>query len=133
MEGEKRGLAVEDDSAVCEGSTACSSRRGWRYCHCPQAKRPGTVARGKVCSAVLPPADGVSGRRRANTAGARFGLESSDAVILLSDDPSTKALSEGFLAGASFFFCKPIDKTVCSAWRGRCRAQSNTKSADSAA
>jgi DNA-binding response OmpR family regulator len=31
-------------------------------------------------------------------------------IILVSDDPSTKPFSQGFTAGASFFFYKPIDK-----------------------
>jgi len=38
------------------------------------------------------------------------GMNKMTPIILLSDDPVTSAVSEGFSAGASFFLYKPIDK-----------------------
>ena len=41
----------------------------------------------------------------------KAGLNQMTPIIMVSDDQSTSAISEGFAAGAHFFLYKPIDKT----------------------
>lgn len=54
----------------------------------------------------MPPPDGLELARQAR----RSGINQMTPIILVSDDQSTSATAQGFAAGASFFFYKPIDK-----------------------
>jgi DNA-binding response OmpR family regulator len=112
MERERRGLVVDGDPAVCELLHSVLASTGMEIL----ALRTGDEARELLREekfAVLffnlrmPFPDGIELTRQARASG----LNQMTPIILLSDDPSTKAFSEGFLAGASFFFYKPIDKT----------------------
>ena len=112
MERERRGLAVDDDPAVCELIHSVLTSTGMEVF----ALRAGDEARELLREekfAVLffdlrmPFPDGIELTRQARCSG----VNQMTPIILLSDDTSTKAFSEGFLAGASFFFYKPIDKT----------------------
>ena len=55
----------------------------------------------------MPSPDGPEMARIARKAG----VNQMTPIIMLSDDQSTSAISEGFAAGAHFFLYKPVDKT----------------------
>jgi len=55
----------------------------------------------------MAPPDGLELARHAR----RLGINQMTPIILMSDDQSTAATSQGFEAGASFFLYKPIDKS----------------------
>jgi len=55
----------------------------------------------------MPSPDGPEIARTARKAG----LNQMTPIIMVSDDQSTSAISEGFAAGAHFFLYKPVDKT----------------------
>jgi DNA-binding response OmpR family regulator len=55
----------------------------------------------------MPPPDGPEMARLARKAG----LNQMTPIIMVSDEQSTSAISEGFAAGAHFFLYKPVDKT----------------------
>ena len=71
----------------------------------------GLIAREKFSVMLLdyqmPSPDGIELTRLAR----RAGMNQMTPIILVSDDQSTSAISNGFAAGAQFFLYKPVDKT----------------------
>ena len=135
MERGRRGLAVDDDPVACELIDSVLVSTGMEVLALAAGDEARELLREEKFAVLffdlrMPFPDGIELTRQARGSG----VNQMTPIILLSDDPSTKAFSEGFLAGASFFFYKPIPtKPVCSASRGRCEAQSNTRDAGSAA
>ena len=110
MERERRGLAVDDDPAVCELIHSVLTSTGMEVLALGAGDEARELLREEkfaVFHLRMPFPDGIELTRQARGSG----VNQMTPIILLSDDTSTKAFSEGFLAGASFFFYKPIDKT----------------------
>jgi CheY-like chemotaxis protein len=111
MELERRGLAVDDDPAVCELIHTVLGSTGMPVLALGTGAEAAALLREEKFAVLffnlrMPSPDGIELTRQAR----RAGLNQMTPIILVSGDPSTKAFSEGFTAGASFFFYKPIDK-----------------------
>jgi len=110
MDSPKRALIVDDDPAVCEIVQSVLSSTGMEVLALT-GTRAAALLRDEKFSVLLfdlrmLPPDGLDLARQAR----RSGFNQMTPIILLSDDQSTAAVSEGFAAGASFFLYKPIDK-----------------------
>ena len=111
METPKRALIVDDDPVVCELVQSVLTSTGMEVVALARGTDATALLRDSKFSALLfdlrmPPPDGLDLARQAR----RSGFNRMTPIILLSDDQSTRAFSEGFAAGASFFLYKPIDK-----------------------
>jgi CheY-like chemotaxis protein len=111
MERTRRTLAVDDDPAVCELIYGVLASTGMEVLTLRAGAEASELLRDEKFAVLffdlrMPFPDGLELTRQAR----RSGLNQMTPIILLSDDPSTKAFSEAFLAGASFLFYKPIDK-----------------------
>jgi CheY-like chemotaxis protein len=111
MERERRALAVDDDPVVCELIHSVLGSTGMEVLALGAGTEAATLLREEKFAVLffdlhMPFPDGIELTRQARSPG----LNQMTPIILVSDDPSTKAFSDGFLAGASFFFYKPIDK-----------------------
>jgi DNA-binding response OmpR family regulator len=111
MERERRGLAVDDDPVVCELIHSVLGSTGMEVLVLGAGTEASPLLREEKFAVLffnlrMPFPDGIELTRQARSPG----LNQMTPIILVSDDPSTKAFSEGFMAGASFFFYKPIDK-----------------------
>ncbi len=110
MERERRALAVDDDPAVCELIRGVLASTGIEVLALQGDEARELLHEEKFAVLFfdlrMPFPDGIELTKQARGSG----LNQMTPIILLSDDPSTKAFSEAFLAGASFFFYKPIDK-----------------------
>jgi DNA-binding response OmpR family regulator len=111
METPRRALIVDDDAAVCELVQSVLSSTGMEVLALTMGKDATALLRDSKFSVLLfdlrmPPPDGLELARQARGSG----FNQMTPIILLSDDQSTTAVSEGFAAGASFFLYKPIDK-----------------------
>ena len=111
MERERRGLAVDDDPVVCELIHSVLGSTGMEVLALGAGAEAAALMREEKFAVLffdlrMPFPDGIELTRQARSPG----LNQMTPIILVSDDPSTKAFSEGFTAGASFFFYKPIDK-----------------------
>jgi DNA-binding response OmpR family regulator len=111
MDIEKRALVVDDEPGVREliqtvlGSTGIdvlALGNGVEAAHLLGNEKFAVL----LFDLRMPSPDGIELTRRARSSGYNVRTP----IILLSDDQSTKACSEGFLAGASLFFYKPVDK-----------------------
>ena len=110
MEPEKRALVVDDDPAACELIRDVLSGAGLQVAAQANGEAALELLRTEKFAVLLfdlrmPQPDGIALARLARAPG----LNKMTPIILLSDDQSTAAVSEGFAAGASFFLYKPID------------------------
>ncbi|MGD1211058.1 MAG: response regulator [Candidatus Acidiferrales bacterium] len=111
METPRRALIVDDDPAVCELVQSVLTSTGMQVLALTMGTDATALLRDQKFSVLLfdlrmPPPDGIVLARQAR----RSGFNQTTPIILLSDDQSNAAVSEGFAAGASFFLYKPIDK-----------------------
>ncbi len=107
----RRALIVDDDPAVCEFIQNILSSTGMSVLALTDGKRAETLLRDEKFAVALidlrmPAPDGNELTRQAR----HSGINQMTPIILVSDDQSNAAVSQGFAAGASFFLYKPIDK-----------------------
>jgi CheY-like chemotaxis protein len=110
---QRRALVVDDDNVVCELVAGVLSSTGMEVKSLTRSVEAANSLRDEKFAVVLfdfrmPYPDGLQLSRQVRGAG----LNQMTPIILISDDQSTTALSQGFAAGASVFLYKPIDK-VC--------------------
>jgi CheY-like chemotaxis protein len=111
MGRERRALVVDDDPVVCELIRSVLDSTGLDVLALGTGAEAMAQLRDEKFAVLLfdlrmPAPDGLALTRQARTSG--FNLKTP--IILLSEDQSTQAFSDGFLAGASFFLYKPIDR-----------------------
>lgn len=111
MERERRALAVDDDPVVRELIHSVLGSTGMEVLALSKGAEAIALLRDEKFAVLLfelrmSSPDGIELTRQARSSG----FNQMTPIILLSEDQSTKAFSEGFLAGASFFLYKPIDK-----------------------
>jgi two-component system chemotaxis response regulator CheY len=108
---QRRALIVDDDREVCELVANALSSTGMEVMSLTRSAEAADHLRDEKFAVVLfdfhmPSPDGLELSRQVRGAG----VNQRTPVILLSDDQSTTALSQGFAAGASVFLYKPIDR-----------------------
>ena len=108
---QRRTLVVDDEAADCELIHEVLSSTGIDTLTLSSSAEAEPFLRDEKFSALLfdlrmPSPDGLELTRKARSAG----INQMTPIILVSDDQSTAAVSQGFAAGASFFLYKPIDK-----------------------
>ena len=110
---DSRVLVVDDDAGSCDlmrevltNATGMNvvALTDSRAAMAHLAKQKFMVA---VLDFVMPSPNGVELTRLIRKAG----LNQMTPIIMVSDDQSTSAISEGFAAGAHFFLYKPVDRT----------------------
>jgi len=109
--GERRALVVDDDAAARDLIQTVLASTGINVLALGSSADAMELLRSEKFAALLfdlrmPAPDGIALSRHARASG----FNQRTPIILLSDDQSPHACSEGFLAGASFFFYKPLDK-----------------------
>jgi DNA-binding response OmpR family regulator len=107
----ERALVVDDDPAVCGMTRTVLGETGMEVLSlCDSKQAPTWLRQEKFAVALfdmrMASPSGVELSRLARASG----LNQMTPIVLLSDDPVTSAVAEGFSAGASFFLYKPIDK-----------------------
>jgi DNA-binding response OmpR family regulator len=107
----ERALVVDDDPAVCGMIRTVLGDTGIEVLSVSDSKQaPGWLGKEKFAVVLfdlrMASPNGVELSRLARGSG----LNQMTPIVLLSDDPGTSAVAEGFSAGASFFLYKPIDK-----------------------
>ena len=108
---QRRTLVVDDEAADCELIHEVLSSTGIDTLTLSSSAEAEPYIRDEKFSALpfdlrMPPPDGLELTRKARSPG----INQTTPIILVSDDQSTAAVSQGFAAGASFFLYKPIDK-----------------------
>jgi CheY-like chemotaxis protein len=111
MGRDRRALVVDQDVAVCELVHSVLESTGMQTLALSTGAEAQDLLREEKFAVLLfdlrvPPPDGIELTRLARSPG----FNQMTPIILLSEDQSTRAFTEGFRAGASFFFYKPIDK-----------------------
>ena len=106
-----RALVVDKDPAVCDLVRNLLTSIGMDVTGLTSSAEAAIRLREEKFAVVLldlrmPTPDGFELARQARASG----FNKMTPVILISDDQSLAALSEGFKAGASFFLYKPLDK-----------------------
>ncbi|HXX21219.1 MAG TPA: response regulator [Candidatus Acidoferrum sp.] len=108
---QSRALVVDDELAVCgliQGVLIGAGLDSLALTRSVEAEEP--LRHEKFAVALfdlrMPAPDGLELSRQAR----RCGINQMTPVILMSDDQSPSATSEGFAAGASFVLYKPVDK-----------------------
>lgn len=109
--GERRALAVDDDRATRDLIGSVLGSTGIDVLTLGSGADATELLKTEKFAALLfdlrmPAPDGIALTRVARASG----FNQRTPIILLSDDQSPRACGEGFAAGASFFFYKPIDK-----------------------
>ncbi|HTW22140.1 MAG TPA: response regulator [Candidatus Baltobacteraceae bacterium] len=109
--GDRRALVVDDDPAARDLIHGVLGSTGIDVLALSNGGDAMELLRTEKFAALLfdlrmPAPDGIALTRRARSPG----FNQRTPVILLSDDQSPRACTEGFVAGASFFFYKPLDK-----------------------
>jgi CheY-like chemotaxis protein len=109
---QRRALIVDDEPAVCEFIQNILVSTGMSVLTLTKSKEAEAYLRDEKFSVGLfdfrmPSPDGCELTHRARGSG----INQMTPIILVSDDQSNAAVSQGFAAGASFFLYKPIDKT----------------------
>ena len=104
-------LIVDDDPAICELVQGVLTPMGMEILALTRSAEALDYLRDEKFVVALfdlrmHAPDGIELARRAR----RSGFNKMTPIILMSDDQSTSATSQGFEAGASFFLYKPIDK-----------------------
>lgn len=106
-----RALVVDDDTSVCgliQGVLVGAGMDALVLTKSEGAEQ--YLSREKFAVALfdlrMPSPDGLELSRHTR----KLGINQMTPIILMSDDQSTSATSQGFEAGASFFLYKPIDK-----------------------
>jgi CheY-like chemotaxis protein len=107
-----RALIVDDDSTVCDLVQNLLGSTGLEVVGLTSSTEAATLLQAEKFSVVLldlrmPAPDGFELARQARASG----FNKMTPVILISDDQSLAAVSQGFKAGASFFLYKPLDKS----------------------
>ncbi|MGH9716343.1 MAG: response regulator [Candidatus Acidiferrales bacterium] len=108
----ERALVVDDDRSVGDLARELLSATGVEsLVLTDSAKAAKSLQEEKFAMVLLdlrmPPPDGIALVRQLRASG----LNHMTPVILLSEDQSPSAVSEGFRAGASFFLYKPLDRS----------------------
>jgi DNA-binding response OmpR family regulator len=108
---QRRALIVDDEPAVCEFIQSILTGIGMSVLTLTNSKQAEAFLRDEKFTVVIfdlrmPAPDGTELTRQARTSG----INQMTPIILVSDDQSNAAVSQGFAAGASFFLYKPIDK-----------------------
>ena len=108
---QRRGLIVDDESAVCELVGRILTSAGIEPLSLTKSTdAPGHLNQGKFDVVLLDlhmaAPDGIELARQMRVSG----WNRTTPIILISDDQRPSALAVGFEAGASFFLYKPIDK-----------------------
>jgi len=111
MEPERRVLVVDDDPAVRDLIHSVLGSTGLGILALASGGEAMDLLRSEKFAALLfdlrmPAPGGLELTQHARGSG----FNQRTPIILLSDDQSPRACTEGFRAGASFFFYKPIDK-----------------------
>lgn len=106
-----RALVVDDDTEVCGMIQGVLVGAGMEALVLNKSEGVEEHLRSEKFAVALfdlrmPPPDGLALARHAR----KLGINQMTPIILMSDDQSTSATSQGFEAGASFFLYKPIDK-----------------------
>jgi len=106
-----RALIVDKDPAVCDLVRSLLTSVGMEVTGLTSSAEAAIRLREEKFAVVMldlrmPPPDGFELARQARASG----FNKMTPVILISDDQSLAALSQGFKAGASFFLYKPLDK-----------------------
>jgi len=109
---QSRALVIDDDANVCGLIHGVLVGAGMDALVLTKSKgAEDHLSREKFAVALfdlrMPSPDGLELSRHAR----KLGINQMTPIILMSDDQSTAATSQGFAAGASFFLYKPIDKT----------------------
>ena len=107
-----RALIVDDDSTVCDLVQNLLGSTGLEVVGLTSSTEAASLLQAEKFSVVLldlrmPAPDGFELARQARASG----FNKMTPVILISDDQSLAAVSQGFKAGASFFLYKPLDKS----------------------
>ena len=111
MDGDRRALVVDDDATARDLIESVLGSTGIDVLALSAGGDAIELLRTEKFAALLfdlrmPAPDGIALTRQARSSG----FNQRTPIILLSDDQSPRACSEGFVAGASFFFYKPLDK-----------------------
>ncbi|HEX4003351.1 MAG TPA: response regulator [Candidatus Acidoferrales bacterium] len=111
MERERRVLLVDDDPALSDLIHSVLGSTGIDVLALSTGAEAMELLRSEKFAALLfdlrmPSPSGIELTQHARGSG----FNQRTPIILLSDDQNPRACSEGFKAGASFFFYKPIDK-----------------------
>lgn len=106
-----RALVVDKDPAVCDLVRSLLTSVGMEVTGLTSSTEAAIKLREEKFAVVLldlrmPAPDGFDLARQARASG----FNKMTPVILVSDDQSLAAVSQGFRAGASFFLYKPLDK-----------------------
>lgn len=107
----ERALVVDDDPAICGLIRTVLADAGISVFTISDSQQaPASLQKEKFAIALfdlrMASPNGVELARIARASG----INQMTPIVLLSDDPVTSAVAEGFSAGASFFLYKPIDK-----------------------
>jgi DNA-binding response OmpR family regulator len=108
---QRRALIVDDERVVCEFIQTILSSTGMSVLTLTNSKDAESCLRDEKFTVALfdlrmPAPDGCELTRQVRGSG----INQMTPIILVSDDQSNSAVSQGFTAGASFFLYKPIDK-----------------------
>jgi CheY-like chemotaxis protein len=108
---QRRALIVDDEPTVCEFIHNILSSAGLPVLALTNSNQAATYLHDENFTVALfdlrmPAPDGSELTRQARGSG----INQMTPIILVSDDQSSAAVSQGFAAGASFFLYKPIDK-----------------------
>lgn len=106
-----RALVVDDEPAICELIHGVLATAGFDALAVVKSSEAEQHIGSEKFAVLLfdfrmPPPDGLALARLTR----RSGINQMTPIILMSDDQSTAATSQGFAAGASVFLYKPIDK-----------------------
>jgi DNA-binding response OmpR family regulator len=108
---QRRTLIVDDEAKMCEFFQSVLNATGMDVMCLIRSSEAVAYLQDEKFAVILldlrmPTPDGIALARL--TRGSGFNRMTP--IIMLSEDQHTKAVAEGFEAGASFFHCKPIDK-----------------------
>jgi DNA-binding response OmpR family regulator len=108
---QRRALIVDDEPALCDFIQSMLGSTGMSVLSLTNSKEAESSLRDEKFTVALfdlrmPAPDGIELTRQARASG----INQMTPIILVSDDQSNAAVSQGFAAGASFFLYKPIDK-----------------------
>lgn len=109
-----RALIVDDDSTVCDLVQNLLGSTGLEVVGLTSSTEAASRLQAEKFSVVLldlrmPAPDGFELARQARASG----FNKMTPVILISDDQSLAAVSQGFKAGASFFYTSLSTRAVC--------------------
>jgi DNA-binding response OmpR family regulator len=109
---QRRALVVDDEPAICELIQEVLTSLGMETHSQTLGSEASNLLRDERFDVVLldqrmPSPNGIELARQMRVSG----FNQTTPIIMISDDPRTLAVSEGFEAGANFFIYKPVDKS----------------------